>query len=239
MSSKMFQLDKSELRKLAKFFKRAPQMANRAAAAYLNTVALGTRKEALKIINQRLVIRSPTFIKKNIWAQLARKGKPLDKLQSEIGSRLSERFSGLVEQELGIKAELKRQPTLFARGGNPGRKIKPSVRMRAQNQFRSPDDFEGKNAAHRVVVMLAVSRREKYRRPFIIKKHPKFVKGLYRLRRGSLKLVQRLEPINISVKRVRWLTGGEKQFFKRNKPREIWREVITHELKGAKLRKRR
>ena len=239
MASKMFHIDRSELRKLTKFYKDAPRLFSRAAAGYLNSVGFGTRSQSLQIINRRMTIRDSRFIQSSIRVQKARPGQPLAKMHSEVGTIVRERFTGLREQEEGTKADRSRVPTLVARGSDKQKKVKPSVRMKSANQFMSPDDFKGKNAAHRVVVMLQVLARRQFRKPFLIKGHRRFRKGLYQFKQRKLRMVQSFEPRNSTVRRVRWLTGGTRIFFRKNKPREVWDPNIRHVLKQAKVRKRR
>ena len=235
----MVEMDVSEIRKLAKFFRQAPRLFSRAAGGYLNTLAFGNKAESKKIIDRRLVVRSPKFIHGNMPVIKARSGQPLNKLVSRFGSRSRDRYSGLEEQETGQQTDRKRRPTIEARAGNKQKKVKPSVRLRKANQFRSPDDYQGKNSEHRVIVMLQSLLRNKWRKPFIIKGHRKFKHGLYKFKRNKIVMLQSFEPKTQSIKRVRWLSGGLKSFSRKSDPREIWSDNIEHVLKSVKLRKRR
>lgn len=232
----MFEMDSPDLKRLEKFYKRMPREFLKATAGMLNSFAFGSRKESLLIIRRRLTVRSPRFIQGSVRVDKARPGQPLNSQQSEMGSIHRARFSGLREQELGVSDKRKNVPTLAARRDQRGRKVPGAVRLKRSNQFPSADDFPGKTAEHRVVVMIRTLDRKKFRKPFIITGHPRFTKGLYQFKARKLRMVQSFEPRGKAPKRVRWLTGGERKFMKRANIKELWTDNLNRAVKKARRR---
>jgi hypothetical protein len=230
----LFQIDKRELKQLELFMKRAPRRFHRAVANMLNDFAFGTRTESLEIINRRLTVRSPRFIAGSVRVTKARGGQPMNMQRAITGSIARPRFSGLVEQETGAGTMRTRTATLLARAGSKSKRIQPSVRLKSANQFVSYHDYPGRDAAHRTIVMLQSLFRERYRRPFLVTRHRKFKRGLYRIRGGNLKMVQSFEPETIQPRRVRWLSGGRKQFFAHANIRLLWAKNLERELRKMK-----
>ena len=232
----MFDIDTTDLKRLEKFYKRMPREFLKATAGILNSFAFGSRTESLLIIQRRLTVRSPRFIRGSIRVDKARPGQPLSKQQSEMGSIHRARFTGLREQELGVSDKRKNVPTLAARRGQRGRKVPGAVRLKRANQFPSPDDFPGKTAEHRVVVMIRMLQRKKFRKPFIITGHRRFPRGLYQFRAAKLRMVQSFEPRGKAPKRVRWQSGGVRKFMKRANIKELWTDNLNRAVKKARRR---
>ena len=230
----MFDLEKRDLRRLNKQYKRLPNQFQRAAAGHLNVQAFGTRKAALEVINRRMRVRNPRFVKGSVRVVMARGSQPIPNQKAQTGSIERQRFSGWVEQELNKPTRRTRVPDLFSRGGQLGRQVRPSLRMKSANQFLSPDDYPGNTAAHRTVVMLKILERQRHRKPFIIKGHRKFKRGLYQFKGRRLHRVQSFEPANPQPRRIRWLTGGRRRFFQSADMRAIWTRQLNRVLKRGK-----
>ena len=232
MAKKLFDLDQRELKQLIKFYKKAPAKMTTASAGMLNTFAFETRKKSLHIINTAMTVRAKGFVKGSIKVDKAGFRDPINKQQSQVGSIVRPRFTGWEEQEDGKVDKRKRIATSFARGGNNSGKIKPSNRMKANNTFESPDDFAGKSKDHRVTVMLQVLFRKRHRKPFIIKGSRKWKPGLYRIQAGKrLRMLQSFEPNKKPIKRVRWMSGGRKAFFRKADMRKLWGNQLRSTLK--------
>lgn len=234
--AQMFQMDMTDLKRLKKFYKRMPREFRKASAGVLNSFAFGSRKQSLLIIQRKLTIRMPRFIERTIRVDKAKAGLPIKSQQSELGSTHRPRYTGLREQELGVADKRSNVPTLAARRGQRSKKVPGAVRLKRMNQFKSPNDFPGKTAAHRVVVMLQVLQRTRFRKPFVIKGHSKFTRGLYRFRGGRLQMLQTFEPSNKAPKRVRWLTGGRRKFMSKANIKTIWTDNLNHAIKSARRR---
>lgn len=230
----LFQVDLREHRRLQKMWRRMPKEFKQATAGMLNSFAFGTQKKAVQVINRRMTVRSPKFVKSSVRVNKARGNKSIDSQRSETGSIARARFSGWVEQEKGKASRRRRIPETFARGGDPGRKVRPSLRMRSSNQFRSPDDFPGKNSEHRVIVMLQMLKRERHRKPFIIKHHRRFKPGLYKFHRRKLRRVQLFNVRERPPRRIRWLTTARHWFFAKADIRGLWTDNLKHVKKRVR-----
>lgn len=234
MPGQMFQLDRKELDRLVRLYKRMPREFQQATARMLNSFAFGTQKEAIKVIQRRMTVRNQRFVKSAVRVRKARGSDQLTAQEAITGSIFRARFSGWREQELGKATDRTRIATIFARGGDKGKQIRPSLRMKSNNQFLSPDDFPGNSAAHRVVVMLQVLSRKRHRRPFIIKHHPKFKPGLYKFQRRKLHMVQDFNPSKPQPRRIRWMTSGRKRYFRGVDLRALWTDNLNRSLKTAR-----
>lgn len=230
----LFDIDVRAMRRFEKLMKRIPKELTRATAGMLNSFAFGTRAASLQIIQRRMIVRNPRFVKSSIRVDKARGGMPINRQRSEAGSIQRARFSGWREQETGESSNRRRVAELFARGGDKRRQVRPSLRMKSANQFMSPDDFRGKTQEHRVIVMLQILERKRWRRPFIIRDHPKFTPGLYKFHRRKLRMVQTFKPGNREPKRVRWMTGGRRLFFRQANIKQLWTQNLQHTIRKAR-----
>ena len=231
MAKKLFDIDDKDLKKLMKFYKVAPVKFKVASAGMLNTFAFETRKKSLHIINTAMTVRAKGYVKGSIKVDKASFRDPINKQQSQVGSIVRPRFTGWEEQEDGKVDKRKRIATSFARGGSNTGKIKPSHRMKTSNTFESPDDFPGKSQHHRAVVMLQTLFRRRHRKPFIIKGHKSIKPGLYKIQKKKIRMLQSFEPSTKAPKRVRWMSGGRKAFFRKADMRKLWGNQLRRVLK--------
>lgn len=234
MAKPLFKMDDRELKKWIKFHKQAPKLIKRAVAGTLNTFAFETRKKSLHIIMTNMTVRARKFVEGSMRVDKAKAGQSINQQHSVVGSIKRPRFTGWEEQETGKKAKRNRVATALARGGNMSGKVKPSARLKRANTFVSPDDYPGKNKNHRVIVMLQVLFRKRWKKPFLVKGSKKFKKGIYRIQAGKrLRMLQNLEPSSTQKqpKRVRWMTGGLKAFKRGADIGKIWEKNVKRVLK--------
>lgn len=229
MPNELFQIDLTNLINLRKFYKKAPKQFFKAANATLNSFAFGTRKKSLNIIKNKMTIRNQKFVSGSLRVQKST-GTNINNLKSEVGSIKRQRFTGWKEQELGSKPERSRSVTKFARGSKI-RKLRPSFRMKPSNDFLSADDFEfkGVKSQNKSIALLSMLRRRKHRKPFILKSG-KFKPGLYVFRRKKIKRIQTFKQTK-KPKRISWMQGGRREFFRTADINKIWAESIRRVLK--------
>jgi hypothetical protein len=84
--------------------------------------------------------------------------------------------------------------------------------------------------------MLRILERRRERTPFIIHGHHKFESGLYHFKGRKLRMLQSFNPRNRQPQRIRWMTGGRRNFFKGADIRAIWTKNLNHVLKRGKKR---
>ncbi|MEE9119166.1 MAG: hypothetical protein V3U02_11335 [Calditrichia bacterium] len=228
MPNELFQIDLSNLINLRKFYRRAPKQFLKATNSTLNSFAFGTRKRSLEIIEKKMTIRNQKFVAGSLRVQKST-GTNINNARSEVGSINRPRFTGWKEQELGTKPERSRSITSFGRG-TKNRRLRPSFKMRPGNNFLDSDDFDISGGGDRTVVFLQMLARRKQRKPFIIKGSSKFKSGLYVFRRKKIKRIQTFKETK-KIKRVRWMSGGRREFFRTADINKIWAESLRRVLK--------
>lgn len=202
--AKTFFVKSTDILRLRKLVKQYPQKMRAVTAKILNDLAFHTRKEALKILENKLLIKQKNFISKIILVKKTTASKPMNDQKSTVGSIRRPRFSGFEEQELGTKTKRTRVASLYGRGGIKRAVIKGTYRLR--RTFPTPSNFKGIDSSHRTTVMLASLSRQKYKKPFIITKHKKFRPGLYRFLRKKIVPLQHFKPRRLQPQRLRWLS---------------------------------
>ncbi len=195
-------------------------------------MAFGNRRESLSIINKKMTVRNKGFVNSSLRVEKARGNKPIDRQHSIFGAIEKPRSTGFVEQERGEPMERTRVASLFARGGSKKKAVKPGMRLKPSMNVQSTDDVTIKagNDAHRTIIFLNMMKREG--KPFIIrKKYKKIRKGIYKYQRGRLNKIHELEPVRRKPKRVRWLSGGHKNYIKSADMRRVWGKAIEMQLR--------
>ena len=223
---KLFDMKASDLINLRRFYRRAPKQFKRAVLNMVNGFAFGTRKESISIIKKRLTVRNERFVSSRVRVKKAFGARP----HSEVGSIKSPRFTGWAEQELGEKTKRTRVFSLMARKGNYKSQAMPSARLKPGANHINPEDYPGKTNRFRTMAMLSDIRRRRLRRPFVIKRHRKFKPGLYKMVGRKIEQLQQFKT-RVQPKRVRWLSGGARAYFKTHNLREEWAKSIRHILK--------
>ena len=243
--AEIFEMDASDLKRLQKFYKNAPKIFMRAAAGTLNAFALGTRKQAIKVIDSKMTVRNPKFIHGSIQVDKARGNVPLGKLEAITGSVARPRYTGLAEQELGTTPKRNRVLTTASREGNMKSQVKGWARLKPQAKYPSPNqpmgmnktqdgrDFglQGLSGAKRIVAFLMILNERKTAQTFIIRRQfGRFKRGLYRFKQGVIKKIQSFDTKH-KPKRIRWLTEGRNRYFDSVDILKVWADNIRFHLK--------
>ena len=228
--SQLFDIEAKNLIRLHRFYRKAPKMFARASANVLTSFAFGNRSKSLDIIKSKMTVRNERFVAGSLRVDRARGNIPLSAQQAMVGSIKRDRFTGWIEQETGQKTTRTRTTTLLARGGNVSRQVRPAFRLKPGNKFASPDDFSGQSPQHRVTVMLQTLSRQKSTRPFIIKGHRKFKSGLYKFLRKKIRRIQTFKNPK-QPKRIHWLTGGARLYFRSTSIDQVWAEALKRVLR--------
>lgn len=228
--AQLFDIEAKNLINLQRFYRKAPKQFARASANVLTSFAFGNHSKSLEIIKSKMTVRNERFVKGSLRVDKARGNVPLSAQIARIGSIVRDRFTGWVEQETGKKTTRTRTTTLLARGGNISRQVRPAFRLKPGNRFASPDEFSGQSPQHRVTVMLQTLSRQKSTRPFIIKGHKKFKPGLYKFLRKKIKRIQTFKNPK-QPKRIHWLTGGARLYFRATNIDQVWAAALKRVLK--------
>lgn len=237
MSDEDFYFKASDLINLRKFCKNAPRQFNHAAAGVLNEQAFGNRRESLQIIESQMIVRNPSFVRSSMRVEKARGAMPIDQQRSIFGSVNKNRSTGFVEQETGEQDNRTRVGTLFSRGGSQSSQIKPGMRMKQGRNMVGVDDepIKANNESHRTVIFLQMMARKKPSKPFKISKRYKGLKrGIYQFKGGKLKTLFDTDHKPRAPKRVKWLSGGERNHRRSVDMRSVWAREVDKQLKFIK-----
>lgn len=231
----MLSLDKRDILKLEKFYKRAPKQFMIAARGMLTTFAFQAREQQIKEIQSSMTVRNLRFVQSRIRYQKAR-GSRIDNIFSESGSIQSPRFTGWKEQQTGVSAQRTRTQSLIARGEWKSQ-VKGTARMKPANKFFDPDsEMEGKSTEQRVTAAIAGMRKGTVKkRNFLIRKKMKgrlstFKRGLWAMKRRLLFRLQTFNPPRLQPKRNPWHTRAVQKAMKKINLRIEWAKQITRVL---------
>jgi hypothetical protein len=234
--AEIFELDIDDIKRLQKFYKRAPKMFIRAAAATLNAFAFGTRKEAINVIDSKMTVRNPKFIHGSIKVDKARGNVPMGSLEAITGSVERPRYTGLAEQELGKTPSRNRVFTTASREGNKQSMTKRWARLKPNAKYPSPsgEALSGLSGAKRIVAFFHILSERRAAQTFILKKRfGKFKRGLYRFKQGVIRKLQSFDKKH-KPRRIRWLTEGRKRYFDSVNILKVWADSITFQLRKSK-----
>jgi hypothetical protein len=232
MAKDMFGISAPDLINLRKFWKKSPKLFGRAVGLMLNEFGFGVRKKSLILLDKNMEIRNKRFVESKMRVDMAKGTQPIASQRAEVGSLFGNRFTGWEEQELGKAADRTRVPTLFARGNDAGKQVKPSMRMKPSAAFRSPADVQGKDAHHSAQILLIMTNRENFRKPFILFGHDDIEPGLYKWqKKGQLRLVQEFNSDKAQPKRFKWMSKAKDAFFAAANMTQLWSKVLSKVLK--------
>jgi hypothetical protein len=150
-----FYIDKRELDKIEKAFKKAPKLLRPVTANVLNSLAFDARKRYVSNIDRLMIVRSPKFIHSAIRVQKAKSG-PIERQVALSGSINKPRFTGLREQEKGLPSKTKRAVTTAGRRGSKRNRAIGKARLKQANKFYKPEQFAGKTQYRKFLFMMRV-----------------------------------------------------------------------------------
>lgn len=218
----------SDLKNLQRFYRLAPAKFGQVMNATLNSLAFTTLSNIKVVLNQKLNIRDPRFMRGSLKVVKARGGNH----RSIVGSIERKRFTGWEEQQTGKASDVNRSPTLAARLGNFNRKMSGKSRLkRSLNPLSirniSVGNLKGRkgskaNQRRRSIILLRQAKKTK--RPFIVKRadvgimriNKRWKPGLYQFKRNKILRMQlfgkpqdpkRIDWMGIALKRT--ATGPE------------------------------
>jgi hypothetical protein len=233
-----FRIDKKPIDKYSGSIRGFTRKFNKAAGLTLNDFAFGSREQSYRYIESNMIVRSPGFVKRSLWAERATFADGLDKMQSKMGSIRRDRFTGWREQIEGSQMPRDRAITVGARGGSKRRRVGPQARLRPGKSWRRPDQYKARTARNRANAMIQALDQEGYRQPFLVYGHRTLSSGLWKFkggRKGRRKLIA-LQLFNktANVRRRPWMTTAVKWTFKKYPP---GRTFARHAKRAFKQKK--
>lgn len=234
--SQMFSMNKSDLRKLERFFKRSPKQFKAATANILNSLAFTTKRYDQINIERSMIVRNRRFVQSSLRVQTARSSSDIDRQISIAYSVKRPRFSGWVEQEYGRRPKRRRTVTKHARGGNMRSAMKSRARLRPAGQFYKPEQFQGRSLQQRFYFMMRVLN-SRGGGEFIITNpihtnRGALGPGLYGLKNHQIKRYQKFQQFQ--PRRIQWRTMSIRRLMSKNNIRNIWRNSLRHILQRYK-----
>jgi hypothetical protein len=182
-----------------------------------------SKKLAPLQISKDMTLRSKSFISSSIRYQRATSTR----LLASYGMRPRERFTGLVEQELG-RTTTNRAPTLKSRGGNLKRRVAPRQRLKASTKVLSAQNFKRKPKSD--IEMLAVLRSIRFKGLFMIHDTNVVRKGIYRFKsfgkKAELQLIHAIGDIPQQRKRP-WMKHTNEKIIKDDVGQKRWTRAMT------------
>lgn len=202
----------------------------------LNDSAFGTRETAINNISMQMIVRSGRFIKSRVKVDKATKNT----LVARTGSIKSDRFSGLLEQEIGGK---KRHISKHARRGSLAHIIPPRYRLNPSKRFKKAVN----KGAFKAIRYLD---RHKYKKPFIIanffakKGYEVLPPGLYRFSGkrnwsgegkpwSGLLMLQNFDKPS-TVRKRPWMKLASGKYFQKTPLSAIWEVHLSRAIRDSK-----
>ena len=208
MPVKTFEIEKSDLKKLKRFYKDLPRISKNANKNTVNNLAFKLRGYILEELDRGMTIRSPRFVKGSVRLT---KAKGLQNPTAEVGSIERERFSGWAEQETGKITARHRVQTKAARGRNWTKRVAPRFRLKRANRLIKPADV-GLKERQIVPFLQILSRRKNFRQPFLIPlNRGRLLRGSYIFLRKKLTRIQNFNPGRVQPERDRWMSRSVKR----------------------------
>jgi hypothetical protein len=243
MPGNIFDMDKTALKKLAKFQKQFPVKFNHAAAGVLNAQAFEGRIKIIEELTDDFTIRSKGFLKSSVRVDKTKGNVPIDNQFSIAGSIHRKGFTGFIEQQLGTESDKPTVTTEAARGGAFSKKVLKGVRMNRAKGFDRAGQFrkKGKGYNHRkrgqAIVAMLVNAKRGSGEPFVIGNRPgpgklaSLTPGVYvdAARYGITKMQNtdsRWKP-----KRVDWMGGAMRRLERSFNLEKVWDNELSRQLK--------
>jgi hypothetical protein len=239
MAKSTFEMKSPDMKKLKKFFKKAPHLLKPVSANVLDSLAFKTRKNDIKNIKGHMTVRNERFIKSAIRVTKTRYSADIDKQKSFVYSIKKPRFSGWKEQQTGAQPKKKKSISIHARGGNKRGIVRSKYRLKKATKFYKPEQFAGKSYKQRFYFMMRVLGSRGNER-FLLSQNVQtkrgvLGKGMYEIKKHSIKRMQSFnKPGNI--KRFEWRTKSLQQLSNQDVYR-IWRRSLSAVIKRRGLKK--
>lgn len=227
--AQIFTMNKSDLRKLERFFKRSPKQFKAATANILNSLAFTTMNYDKMNLKRHLIIRSDSFLKKSLKVVMAKGSREINQQIAIAGSVNIKRGTGWAEQEYGSPPRRRRTNTKYARKTKRSTML-GRARLKSGKQFHKPQDFQARSNVGRFYSMIKFIKANKGGE-FILSdsirtNRSTYNPGLYEYRKGKIHRLQKFA--RFQPKRVRWRTMSLQRLMSKNNIRNIWMNSLRH-----------
>jgi hypothetical protein len=207
-----FQVTKSNLPELIKFYQKAPKAFKRVSAAVLNSMAFSTRTETIKIMPKLMEIRSPNLLRKMMRVEQAKKTSEIHSQFSRMGSIAVKRHDAFGHIQEGSPTRL----TTFTdegRGGSFSGKAKPKAKAVPDRHTQTKDytlKGSGEKRMEQYLIAIASDRTRRRKPYFLPRKYKGMKKGVYIFKGGRVgTFVAKDKKGNATRKYKRTLVGAD------------------------------
>lgn len=223
MPNKEFEFKAEDLILLRRFYKKSPKLFGRSVTNTLNQLAFESRTALINTISEQMTVRNPRFVSKQMKVKPA-KGIDIKTAESAVGSLSNSRFSGWIEQETGKKNEKNRTFTLLSRGNNEQNTVRPKSKVNYNWAKISDFTIKAKSKQHRLIIFLQMMVEQK--KQFVMpRKYKGMGRGLYRVRRKKIVVVQRFKPMKI--RKQPWMKPTINEHIDNKSIRATWASQIN------------
>jgi hypothetical protein len=231
----IFNMDKKSQQQLLKFARKFPKEFQFSSASILTSQAFELRKSITHTLQDEFEIRNKRFMNSSVRVQKASKSQKIDKQVSWAGSVHKNRFSGWIEQELGISSDTDRVQTEDSRkGGSYAGQVRPKYRMNKAGGFKRAGEFSSKrNKTKRQQTIAMINAAKKSKKPFIVDKDSgisQLEAGVYDFIGKNLRRVQTFgQPWK--PKRTRWMEKSLNRLDRTFNLKNAWGKELTFRMK--------
>ena len=245
MPTDLFKFESPDLVNLQKWLKRAPREFTRAANNTTNTVALQSRRQAIKNIEASTTTRNKKFVSRSMRVDKSKNVRNINQIVAEMGSidiSRQGRSTGFKELETGIISKNKRVPVMAARGNQERKPVSRPVRLNKLASAFRPSMFRGKGGKTqraKVARMLRMVRDGAIgNKPFLVPRGVrtsvgKMPAGIWQKGRGRLLVFKNPTKRNVDkrTKRIKWMERAVDDATTVSNLKKIWKKEIDFVLR--------
>lgn len=230
-----FTADLRDIKKLERFFKKAPELIKPATANLLTSLAFKTREYDIENISRGMTVRNKKFIESSLRIKKATPGN-IDRQQALVYSVVRGKFTGWEEQETG-KQIPRPTTTREARGGNKRAVMRPRYRLKTSNKFYKPTQFEGKTLQRKFYFMMRVMGSRGGGEFILSQKIPTkrgaLGRGLYSFTGHKITRMQNFDK-KMHIRGFRWRNLSIDKLHSRNDIYKLWATSLKHVVQHYK-----
>ena len=180
-----------------------------------------------------MIVRNKRFVSRQMRVDRAFQG-PMSSQRAEVGSLITDRFTGWREQETGESPDRSRSIGLAARRGNKQNKAYGGARLNPNTNFETESDVNitnAVNADHRTLIFLNIINKRRDSKPFVMtRKYKGIKKGLYKFTKpGRLKKLQAYDSPPETEKK-QWMKPAKEDVMNKVNIRKQWAKAINRVL---------
>lgn len=245
--TELFHTDQADIKKLIKAYKQLPRVMHQATASTLNSMAFEDRAQIPKTMDDDMIIRTPSLIKRATRVQMTKGNIPTDRQIARSGSIETPRHDAWAHVQEGQATRATQFTSEGRAGGTSAGKAKKQAK--AGQAHTNPKDIRTKRTGQtRITAYLQRIKRDKTRRRksiYIPKGHRRLPKGIYkfvggRVRKGNLigASIVRLSTPGARIKpdKFDWKNEATRRALPQNKVVDIYQRNAKKEINKLKGR---